>query len=138
VEHSPGDLEAARHAPRIGRDQVLAPVREGNELEHPGDARLDLFSGHAVEDGVEAQVLLGGQLVVEGLLLEDEPDVSPHRPGVGDDVEAGHACRSGGRPGQRASILMVVDFPAPLGPRKAKISPWATSKLTPFTAVRSP
>ena len=36
------------------------------------------------------------------------------------------------------SILMVVDFPAPLGPRKAKISPWATSKLTPFTAVRSP
>jgi hypothetical protein len=36
------------------------------------------------------------------------------------------------------NTLMVVDFPAPLGPRKAKISPWATSKLTAFTATRSP
>ena len=29
---------------------------------------------------------------------------------------------------------MVVDFPAPLGPKKPKISPSLTSKLTPFTA----
>src|SRR5580698_11010746 len=36
------------------------------------------------------------------------------------------------------SILMVVVFPAPLGPRKAKISPLATSKETLSTAVKSP
>src|ERR1700755_808116 len=36
------------------------------------------------------------------------------------------------------SILMVVVFPAPLGPRKAKISPSATSKETSFTAVKEP
>jgi len=36
------------------------------------------------------------------------------------------------------SILMVVDFPAPLGPRKAKISPCPTEKSTPLTATRSP
>jgi hypothetical protein len=35
------------------------------------------------------------------------------------------------------SILMVVDFPAPFGPRKAKIEPASTLKLIFFTAVRS-
>src|SRR5688572_13032174 len=36
------------------------------------------------------------------------------------------------------SILMVVVLPAPFGPRKPKISPVLTSKLTAFTAVNSP
>jgi hypothetical protein len=35
------------------------------------------------------------------------------------------------------SILMVVDLPAPFGPRKAKIEPVSTSKLMSFTAVKS-
>src|SRR5215467_1377994 len=42
---------------------------------------------------------------------------------------------SGSKP---VSILMTVVFPLPLGPRKPKISPLATSKLTPFTAVNFP
>ena len=36
------------------------------------------------------------------------------------------------------SIRIVVDFPAPLGPRKPKISPRFTSKLILFTAVKAP
>src|ERR1039458_5098977 len=36
------------------------------------------------------------------------------------------------------SILIVVDFPAPFGPRKANISPWPTEKSIPSTATRSP
>src|ERR1043166_538219 len=35
-------------------------------------------------------------------------------------------------------IRIVVDFPAPLGPRKPKISPWATSTETRSTATKSP
>src|SRR5512143_1731578 len=35
------------------------------------------------------------------------------------------------------SMRMVVDFPAPLGPRKPKISPFFTSRLTLFTAMKS-
>src|ERR1700682_221699 len=42
---------------------------------------------------------------------------------------------SGKRP---VSILMTVVFPLPLGPRKPKISPFSTRKLTPFTATKSP
>src|SRR2546421_1848161 len=36
------------------------------------------------------------------------------------------------------SIEMVVDLPAPLGPRNPKVSPGMTSKLTPRTASKSP
>jgi hypothetical protein len=63
---------------------------------------------------MEAEVLLGRELVVEGLL----------RP------EVGWA--------RVQSILMVVDFPAPFGPRKANTSPWATEKSISLTATRSP
>src|SRR5260370_36774651 len=36
------------------------------------------------------------------------------------------------------SILTVVDFPAPLGPRKAQIVPMATSRVRWSTAVKPP
>ena len=36
------------------------------------------------------------------------------------------------------SILIVVDLPAPFGPKNAKISPFLTSKEMSFTAVKSP
>src|SRR5258706_2229899 len=36
------------------------------------------------------------------------------------------------------STRMVVDLPAPLGPRKPKISPGCTSRLRSATAVKSP
>ena len=35
-------------------------------------------------------------------------------------------------------ILMVVDFPAPFGPRKPSTSPFATVKEMPFTASKRP
>src|SRR5450759_3166094 len=36
------------------------------------------------------------------------------------------------------SMRIVVDLPAPFGPRKPKISPFCTSKLTRFTAMKLP
>src|SRR5574340_1176577 len=36
------------------------------------------------------------------------------------------------------SMRIVVDLPAPFGPRKPKISPFCTSKLTPFTTMKLP
>ena len=42
---------------------------------------------------------------------------------------------SGSRP---VSILITVVLPLPLGPRKPKISPAFTSKLTSLTAVKLP
>jgi hypothetical protein len=36
------------------------------------------------------------------------------------------------------SILMVVDFPAPFGPRNPKVVPCATENEIPFTASKPP
>ena len=83
--------------------------------------------------------LFGGQLVVEGLLLEDQADVAADPAGVLDDVVAGHSGPSGCRSGQGAQHLDRGRLPGPVGPEKSgRSSPCATSKLTDFTAVRSP
>ena len=47
------------------------------------DAVVDVGGRDAVELGVELEVLLGGQVLVEGLVLEDEADASPHSQPVG-------------------------------------------------------
>ena len=41
--------------------------------------------------------------------------------------------------GRSVTIMRIsVDFPAPFGPSRPKISPSLTSKLMPLTAVKSP
>jgi hypothetical protein len=70
---------------------------------------------------VHLQVLLGGEVVVERLVLEDEADVA---------ADVGRASVQ--------SMLIVVLLPAPLGPRKPKTSPRATVRETPRTASISP
>ncbi len=55
--------------------------------------------------------------------------------GVTFHVEAGEIFGFLGR-NWPVSTLMVVVLPAPLGPRKPKISPASTSKVTPSTARR--
>jgi hypothetical protein len=87
-----------------------------------------LVARHSLEDSVEAEILLGGELVVERLLLKTSPMcrrtdlawVTTSNPATVALPEVGCA--------RVQSILMVVDFPAPFGPRIAKVSPCATSK----------
>ena len=78
---------------------------------------------HAVEDGVETQVLLGGQLLVEGLLLEYKPDAPPDGLGLATTSYPATLARPAVGRASVQRILMVVDLPAPFGPRKAKTSP---------------
>ena len=69
---------------------------------------------------MESQVLLGGQLIVEGLLLKDEADVPAHLPGVLDDIEAGDPGRTRGRPGQGAQHLDGGRLPRPVGAQEGE------------------
>lgn len=68
------DLEAALHPAREGAHETPAAVRQLHHLEHLVQAPPDLRPRHAVELGVEAEVLLRGEVVVERGVLEDEPD----------------------------------------------------------------
>ena len=94
---------------------------------------------HPVELGVQAQVLLGGQVAVERRVLEHQTDVAPDLVAFAHDIVSGHErdCRPLGRTSVQ-SMLIVVDLPAPLGPRKPNVSPAATAKSMPRTASISP
>lgn len=66
MEHRAGEGQALAHPLAVAIDPLLGPVDElekGQELIHPpGDA----IRGHAVEFGVDRQVLPRGQPAVEG------------------------------------------------------------------------
>jgi TetR/AcrR family tetracycline transcriptional repressor len=59
----------------------------------------------AVQIRVEAEVLLGGQLQVQRLLLKDQADAAPDLVTLADDVEAGNPGRAGGGIADRAQHL---------------------------------
>ena len=57
------------------------------------DLRVDLDftqQRHAVQLGVETQVLRAGQVVIERGVLEDQADIAADRVPLGPDVAAGH------------------------------------------------
>src|SRR5579875_210507 len=120
MEHSPGDLQSPSHAAREGPDEVTATVLERYQPKDSVDAPRHLVVWHPVEDGVEAQVFLRGQLVVEGLVLEDQADVPPHGLGLADHVEASHPRAAGRGPSQGAQHLDGRGFPSPVGAEKGE------------------
>ena len=109
-----------------------------DQAQHAVDPRVDPRGGHAVEHGVEAQVLLGGELLVEGLLLEDEPDPPSHRLRLGHDVEAVDARRTRGRPGEGAQHLDRRGLAGPVRAEEGEDLPRAHRETTSFTASTSP
>src|SRR6185437_113568 len=99
---SAGDLEAPAHAAGEGHHLPVAALPEADHAEHLLHPRFDDLRFDPVELGVEAQVLLGAEVAVEGLVLEDEADVAAHVVAGGGDVEAGDLGRPVARLGQRA------------------------------------
>src|SRR5215471_4732278 len=84
----------------ISRRRFMPPENVRTSLARralAGDVALD-----AVELGVEAQVLLGAEVLVERGRLEHEADAAPNRVPLGDDVVAGDLGRPRGGGGQRA------------------------------------
>jgi hypothetical protein len=81
---------------------------------------------------VEVQVLPDGELAVQGVLLGDDAAELLGQRGVGRDVDAGDV-------GTTRVVRMpaVVVLPAPFGPRRPKISPARTSRLSLSTAAKS-
>jgi len=102
VQQAPGDLQTALHAAGVGADQAFAPVPQAHHLQHLTYPRRDRRLRHAVQVGVEAQVLLGREVAVQRGVLEHQPDVAPHRVPLGGHVVPGHDGPPRRRPDQRA------------------------------------
>ena len=95
-------------------------------------------AAHAEVAPVEVQVVADRQAAVERGALRDDAARLPPRAGLAamstsatDAVPALGTIRVG-------SIPTVVVFPAPLGPRRQKISPARTVRSRPSTAVTDP
>ena len=97
MQQAAHDLELAPHAAGERLHRLVDVSRDAQEPRELLDLRA-IAAGHesvgrrvrenAVEDGVEAHVLLGGEVLVEARPLKDDPDLAPHRARLTDDVAA--------------------------------------------------
>jgi hypothetical protein len=130
-----GDAQPLAHAARKGRDLFAVLLGQPHGLERGVDARLGRPAGEAVQLGHEPQHLPRVQVGVEAHVLLQVADPGLDPDGVAGGVEAHDPDPARGRLRQPQSMSRVVVLPAPLGPRKPKISPAPTVMVSRSTAV---
>jgi hypothetical protein len=89
------DGQSLRHAPRGGPHRVAPTPPQPYLPQRVFDARISVR--HIVHAGVEAQVLLGAQVVVEQGFVRDQPNLPPHLDGAIGQIVTRHADRSSRR-----------------------------------------
>ena len=120
VHEAARDLQAPSHAAGVGLDRLVTPVPEVDHLEHLAHPRWDDPGVDAVELGVQAEVLLGGEVAVERRVLEHEADVPADVVALIDDVEAAHAGGAGGGPHEGAEHVDRRALPGAVGAEEAE------------------
>ncbi len=99
---------------------------------------MQFFCGHAVKAGKETQIFNDLEIVVERELLRHVADVLADGFGIAGHIESGNGARPEVGLSRPHSMRMVVDFPAPFGPRNPKTSPLRTVRLSRSTATKLP
>ncbi len=140
---SVGELPAMR-AQELARAADLLGVRRATLVRHP-DGALGQQPAGALEADVEAAV---DRVAPHGLVVFGNTSVTFTVPAVGSKRTRSVKVPPTSMPATIArplvmvmsvvSMRTVVDFPAPLGPRKPKIPPGSTESETPRTACTSP
>src|SRR5579862_8740902 len=102
MQETAGDLKAPLHPAGVRPDQSCAPLEESHHVQDVVDPRADLLARDAVELRMEAKVLFGSQVVVEGGVLKDESDPLSNLGTFGHHVVTRDAGASGRRPQERA------------------------------------
>src|SRR5271165_2139835 len=120
VEQAARDLQPALHAPGVGGDHAAPPVPQPDHLEHLTQPRPERGLRHAVQVGVEAQVLLPGQVVIQGGVLEHQADVAAHGVSFPHHVMTGDPGGTRGRVRQGAQDLDRGGFTRPVRAEEAE------------------
>jgi hypothetical protein len=97
ADQAGGDVEATPHAARIGLGRAVAGLGEAEALEHLARAAARLLALEVVETPDHLEVLMPGQVLVDGGRLPGEPDAEPQGLGVLHDVEPVDLGSPGGR-----------------------------------------
>ena len=79
VHQAARNLHPAAHSAGERLDLRAAPLGQVNGFQHFVDVLLALGPGHAVELGVDAQVLFDGEVGIAGERLGNHADHAPHR-----------------------------------------------------------
>ena len=111
-------IQPALHAAGVAADLAVGRVRQPDALEQLVAARAPLGLRHALQRRLQAHVVAAREQRVERGLLQRGADRSAHRRALAEDVVPGDAGRPAVGGSSVVSIRTVVDFPAPLGPRK--------------------
>ncbi len=102
VQQAARDLQASPHSAGVRVREAAPPLPQPDHLHHLAHAAVDELARHAVELGVQAQVLLGRQVPVERRLLEDQADVAADVVAFGEHVVSGHERRAAAGTHERA------------------------------------
>ena len=123
MHQAAGDLQPPAHAAREHLHPAVAALPQPDHLQHDAHPLVGHLLGHAVQLGVEAQVLRGRQVHVERRVLEHQTDVAANVEPLGDDVVAGDRRRPGRRLGKRAQHLDRRRLAGAVGPEEAEDLP---------------
>ena len=133
AEQGGGDAEALAHPEREGPHPLAGHVTEPDDVKHVADA----VAGDAVAVGQPPEMVGGAAAADDGLGIEQCPDRADRvgQLAIGLAVDEDGAELGASRP---RTMRMVVDLPAPLGPRKPVTRPGWTTKETSSTATVLP
>ena len=138
VHEAARDGEPALHPAGQRLDPVVAPLGELGELEQLVGPRAHLVAGEPEEPPVDPEVLLDGEVLVEDVALRADARAGRGSPGRRMPGRARGCVSSPSVTGEtQPTMRIVLDLPAPLGPRKPNASPRRTSTSMPSTAVKS-
>jgi hypothetical protein len=85
-----GELDAALHASGKSFHTIGRTVEQSNAREDFVDARFKFGTTQAIEVSLMPEVLVGRELEVNALRLEDDADVAAQGSGLANGVEAGN------------------------------------------------
>ena len=97
MQKAPRDFQPPLHSARECSNDGMAAVKQVNQPKYILNPGIEDARGKIVEHGVEPEILLGGETVVERLVLEDEADTASNVVWRGQHIETCHrglaACR---------------------------------------------
>ena len=135
VEERLGQLHSAPQSARQRARPVPGAVGEPEAVQGARDPAGQVGPREAVEVPLVEEVFTDGELEIEGRRLEHHPQPPAHPGGVGGEVRPSISTVPRWAGSRVARMRNSVVFPPPLGPKKPKISPDATSKSTPASAA---
>ena len=133
AEQRGGDAEPLPHPERVALDPPTGGAGEAHLL----DDLVDAAHADAVGARGDAQVVATAATGVHGARVEQRAH-HPQRLGEGAHAAAEHERLAAVGRSRPSTIRIVVDLPAPFGPRKPVTLPGSTSKLRSSTATTSP